>query len=106
MQDFKVSDVAMNEVLEKLKSIQEDIDDAYDLLTQLMGRMDTDNLWKGEQKDTFMVYMQLMQEYHKCFSKKNGDNPVQQAIDAFEAHGKRIDDFYTGFEEYKELEGI
>ena len=44
-----------------------------------------------------MAYMGLMQQYHKKFSKANGDNPVQQAIDALKSHGDRVDDFMMNF---------
>lgn len=106
MQDFKMSGANMNELLEKLKLIQEDIDASYDGLSQLLGRIDSDNLWKGKEETTFMAYMELMQQYHKCFSNQNADNPVQQAIDALEAHSGRVDDFYIGFQEYKDMEGM
>lgn len=106
MQDFKMSGANMNELLQKLKVIQEDIDASYDSLSQLLVRIDSDNLWKGKEETTFMAYMELMQQYHKSFSNQNADNPVQQAIDALEAHGERVDDFYTGFQEYKDMEGM
>lgn len=47
-----------------------------------------------------------MQQYHKSFSKANGDNPVQQAIDALKSHGDRVDDFYDEFQEYKDMEDM
>ena len=106
MQDFKMSGTNMNDLLTKLKSIQEDIDDSYDLLSQLLSRIEDDKLWKGKEETTFMAYMRLMQQYHESFSNNNGENPVQQAIDALEAHGERVDDFYTGFQEYKNMEGM
>lgn len=106
MQDFKMSGTNMNDLLTKLKAIQEDIDDSYDLLSQLLSRIEDDKLWKGKEETTFMAYMSLMQQYHESFSNNNGENPVQQAIDALEAHGERVDDFYTGFQEYKNMEGM
>ena len=36
----------------------------------------------------------------------NGDNPVQQAIDALKSHGDRVDDFYDEFQEYKDMEDM
>ena len=39
-------------------------------------------------------------------SKANGDNPVQQAIDALKSHGNRVDDFYDEFQEYKDMEDM
>lgn len=53
-----------------------------------------------------MAYMGLMQQYHKSFSKANGDNPVQQAIEALKSHGDRVDDFYDEFQEYKDMEDM
>ena len=96
MQDFKMSGSNMNELLTNMKAIKERIDDSYDELTLLMSRIET----------TFMAYMGLMQQYHKSFSKANGDNPVQQAIDALKSHGDRVDDFYDEFQEYKDMEDM
>ena len=84
----------------------ERIDDSYDELTRLMSRIESDKLWKGKEETTFMAYMGLMQQYHKSFSKANGDNPVQQAIDALKSHGDRVDDFYDEFQEYKDMEDM
>lgn len=84
----------MNELLTNMKAIKERIDDSYD------------ELWKGKEETTFMAYMGLMQQYHKSFSKANGDNPVQQAIDALKSHGDRVDDFYDEFQEYKDMEDM
>lgn len=106
MQDFKMSGSNMDELLTSLKAIKERVDDSYDALTQLISRIESEQLWKGKEEKTFMAYMGLMQQYHKSFSKKNEDNPLQQAIDALEAHGERVDDFYTGFKEYKDMEGM
>ena len=106
MQDFKMSGSNMDDLLTNLKAIKERVDDSYDALTQLMSRIESDKLWKGKEETTFMAYMGLMQQYHKSFSKDNGDNPVQQAIAALKSHGKRVDDFYTGFQEYKDMEGM
>ena len=100
MQDFKMSGSNMNELLTNMKAIKERIDDSYDELTRLMLRIESDELWKGKEKTTFMAYMVLMQQYHKSFSKANDDNPVQQAIDALKSHGDRVDDFYDEFQEY------
>ena len=106
MQDFKMSGADMNELLMKLKLIKEDLDTSYDSLSRLLTGIESDGLWKGKEETTFMAYMELMQQYHKSFSKNNSENPVQQAIDALEAHGERVDDFYTGFQEYKNMEGM
>lgn len=106
MQDFKMSGAGMNELLEKLKEIQEEIDRSYDSLSQLLTKVETEKQWKGKQETAFMAYMELMKQYHRSFSNKNGENPVQQAIDALEAHGTRVDDFYNGFREYKDMEGM
>ena len=54
MQDFKMSGTNMNDLLTKLKSIQEDIDDSYDLLSQLLSRIEDDKLWKGKEETTFI----------------------------------------------------
>lgn len=70
MQDFKMSGANMNELLTKLKLIQEDIDDSYDTLSQLLARIESEKLWKGKEETTFLAYMELMQQYHKCFSNK------------------------------------
>ena len=99
MQDFKMSGSNMNELLTNMKAIKERIDDSYDELTLLMSRIESDKLWKGKEETTFM-------EYHKSFSKANGDNPVQQAIDALKSHGDRVDDFYDEFQEYKDMEDM
>ena len=106
MQDFKMSGSNMNELLTNMKAIKERIDDSYDESTRLMLRIESDELWKGKEKTTFMAYMGLMQQYHKSFSKANGDNPVQQAIDALKSHGDRVDDFYDEFQEYKDMEDM
>lgn len=106
MQDFKMSGSNMNELLTNMKAIKERIDDSYDELTRLMSRIESDKLWKGKEETTFMAYMGLMKQYHKSFSKANGDNPVQQAIKALKSHGDRVDDFYDEFQEYKDMEDM
>ena len=60
MQDFKMSGSNMNELLTNMKAIKERIDDSYDELTRLMLRIESDELWKGKEKTTFMAYMGLM----------------------------------------------
>ena len=106
MQDFKMSGSNMNELLTNMKAIKERIDDSYDELTRLMLRIESDELWKGKEKTTFMAYMGLMQQYHKSFSKANGDNKVQQDIDELKYNGERVDDFYDEFQEYKDMEDM
>lgn len=106
MQDFKMSGASMNEIQAKLKLVQEEIDASYDALSQLLSSIESEKQWKGKQETAFMAYMGLMQQYHKSFSNKNGENPVQQAIDGLEAHGTRVDEFYSGFQEYKDVEGM
>ena len=55
MQDFKMSGSNMNELLTNMKAIKERIDDSYDELTRLMLRIESDELWKGKEKTTFMA---------------------------------------------------
>ena len=106
MQDFKMSGSNMNELLTNMKAIKERIDDSYDELTRLMSRIESDKLWKGKEETTFMAYMGLMKQYNKRISKANGDNTVQQAIEALKSHGDRVDDFYDEFQEYKDMEDM
>mgnify|MGYP000818822934 CR=1 FL=1 len=60
MQDFKMSGSNMNELLTNMKAIKERIDDSYDELTRLMSRIDSDELWEGKEKTTFMAYLSLI----------------------------------------------
>lgn len=101
-----MSGVKMNDLLDQLKLIQEDMDTSYDTLSQLLSRIESEKLWEGKGETTFMAYMGLMKEYHKSFSKSNGENPIQQAIDALKSHEVRVDNFYNEFREYKEMEGM
>ena len=59
MQDFKMSGSNMNELLTNMKAIKERIDDSYDELTLLMSRIESDKLWKGKEKTTFMAPMPI-----------------------------------------------
>lgn len=101
-----MSGANMNQLLTDLKSIQEELNTSYESLSGLLSRIESEQLWKGKEETTFLAYMGLMQQYHKCFTGKTGENPVQMAIDALKAHEERVNDFYTDFQEYKDMEGI
>lgn len=109
MQDFKMSGANMNCLIENLIKIQNIMDTSYGHLDQLLQRVEGSKEWEGETQKIFMAYMGLMKEYHKRFTSHAPEgygNPLQEALDALNAHSERVDSFYREFSEYRKLEEI
>lgn len=104
MENFRMSGANMKELKDKMNSVKDDVNGAYDILSKLISRINDEELWKGEAKDTFMVYIGLMEQYHKTFTDLNATSPIKQAVDALNAHEVRVDGFYTDFTEYNNLQ--
>lgn len=99
----------MNQVLADLQMVQEKMESSYDKVKQLTDRIETQGEWEGKERDTFLVYLKLMQEYHKCFTDccgKKRENPLQEAEDALKELEANVDSFYTSFPEYQNIEKI
>lgn len=109
MQDFKMSGANMNCLIENLIKIQNLMDASYGQLDRLLQRVEGSGEWEGEAHTIFMAYMSLMKEYHKRFTNHAPEgcgNPLQEALEALNAHGERVDSFYREFSEYRKLEEI
>lgn len=103
MGNFKMSGESMNNLLSDLRLVRQNINEAYDLLEKLMTALDSDGIWSGEQRDAFVAYMKLLQQYHRDFTDKGESNSVAEAVEALESHERRIDSFYDEFKEYKDI---
>ena len=106
MKDFKISGINMNQLLTDLTTIQQDLNDSYQALSLLITRVDTEQAWAGSAKDTFGAYMGLMDSYHKSFTENSENNPVKMAIDALTELVDNVNNFYTDYQQYCDLEGI
>lgn len=106
MQDFRVSGREMNRLAEELKTVQENIDSSYERIANLVQRIDTEDKWKGKQRDTFLAYIELMEQYHRSFTDNSEENPIKQALEGLKELGENVDGFYTDFSEYKKVEGL
>lgn len=99
----------MNRLLADLQGVKERMKSSYSRVEQLAGRIETQEEWKGKERDTFLVYLKLMQEYHKCFTDKCGkkrENPLKEAEDALKELETNVDNFYADFPEYRNIEKI
>lgn len=106
---FRMSGKDMNQMLADLQKVQEKMESSYNKLEQLAKRIEDQEEWEGKERDTFLVYLKLMQEYHKCFTDNCGkkrENPLREAEDALKELGTNIDNFYADFREYKNIEKI
>lgn len=106
MQDFRISGKEMNRLTEELKTIQENMESSYNRIASLVQRVEGDGKWSGEQQKKFLAYIKLMEEYHKCFTNNNAENPLQQAIDGLKELEEHVEAFYMDFTEYKKVEGL
>ena len=53
--------------------------------------------------------MREMEEYHSCFTDSCGtkrENPLKEALDALKELETHVDNFYTEFQEYRNIEKI
>ncbi len=106
MQDFYMSGENMDKLLEDLKIVQEKVDSSYQRVEQLAERVKGERKWSGKERDTFLTYFELLQEYHKCFAKgagKHMDKPLEQAVQGLEEFRDNVDNFYIDFVEYQML---
>lgn len=106
MQDFRIAGREMNRLTEELKTVQENMESSYKRIASLVQRVEGEGKWSGEQQKKFLAYLELMEQYHKCFTKNSDENPLQQAIDGLQELEKHVEAFYTDFTEYKKVEGL
>lgn len=106
MQDFRISGAEMNRLTEELKMIQENMESSYKRIASLVQKIEGDGKWSGEQQKKFLAYLELMEQYHKCFTNNKAENPLQQAIDGLQELEEHVEAFYTDFIEYKKVEGL
>lgn len=106
MQDFRISGREMNRLSEELKTVQENIDSSYKRISNLVEKVEDESKWSGKQKDTFLAYIKLMEEYHKSFTDNSEENPIKQALNGLKELDDHVEAFYTDFSEYKKVEGL
>lgn len=109
MERFRLVGDHMNQLLADLQMIQEKMESSYSKVKKLEERIETQGEWEGKERDTFLVYLKLMKEYHKCFTDSCGkkrDNPLQEAEDALKELEARVDNFYADFPEYQKIEKL
>ncbi len=96
----------MNRLTEELKTVQENMESSYERIASLVQRVGGEGKWCGEQQKKFLAYLELMEQYHKCFTNSNNENPLQQAINGLQELEEHVEAFYTDFAEYKKVEGL
>lgn len=108
MKDFKMSGTNMNQLLTDLQAVQKNLNNSYGIISNLMSRVEEEQAWEGKAKDTFWAYMGLLQQYHKCFADEEEDNnnPIKLAVDALNKLNTNVEDFYTDYLEYCNMEKI
>lgn len=106
MKDFKISGINMNQLSKDLETLQQDIDDAYVLFETLMSRIKSEQEWEGRAKDAFAAYMGLLGQYHVSFSEKGEENPLEMARKALKQAEENVNNYYTDYTAYKDLETI
>ena len=84
MQDFRIAGREMNRLTEELKTVQENMESSYKRIASLVQRVGGEGKWSGEQQKKFLAYLELMEQYHKCFTQNSDENPLQQAIDGLQ----------------------
>jgi len=64
--------------------------------------------WKGEQKNAFVGFMDLVMQYHGRLNGEHGvgNNPTEQAEQTLTEFLNEFNTFYLNSSAYKELEGI
>ncbi len=109
METVKVSGTDMNVLMKDLQNIQEKMESSYQKVKHLRERIENQEEWKGKERDSFLTYFKLMEEYHRCFTDSCGkkrENPLKEAMDALKELETHVDNFYTEFQEYRNIEKI
>lgn len=104
--NITMDEEALNQVKEKLQMAQEHLQTGCDLLTELTEEIETAGAWQGEAQTAFVAYLDLLSQYHKCFTIWNKNNPVWLAIYAFSRLLEQSETFYDEFTEYRYLKDI
>ncbi len=95
----------MEEILEKLRSVEEHLNTAYSQAAAVKDEIDSKTCWTGKSQKTMAAFLDLLTQYHKDFIQ-GGKAPVPKGIEYLEDLQKSLDDFYDGWPEYQDLEAI
>ena len=109
METVKVSGTDMNVLMKDLQNIQEKMESSYQKVKHLRERIENQEEWKGKERDSFLTYFKLMEEYHRCFTDSCGkkrENALKEAMVALKELETHVDNFYTEFQEYRNIEKI
>lgn len=106
MGDFKVNIDKMDEIVTKLKTIQADMDNSYNMMSKLMTNIETEKKWNGQAQKEFLAFMRLMQMYHKEFTSELDDNCVEGAISTISSFIEKVTTFEQDNVEFGKMKGI
>lgn len=115
MGDFKCDGSVLNNVSRELESIQELINDSYNIANNVYSQIESGISWEGESQKAMIAFMDLCLQYHKMFigisigiSNDFIDNriycaPILKAINTFKELEKNIENFYSESTAYKNI---
>ncbi|WP_455717219.1 hypothetical protein [Anaerosporobacter sp.] len=95
----------MQEVLDKMKSLEEILLNTYSLAIAVKEEIESKTNWDGESQLTMCAFMDLLTQYHKDFVIGE-EVPIPSAIKHLEKLQSNLDVFYENWEEYEVLKTI
>ncbi len=102
---FSCDGSKMEDILEKLRSVEEHLNTAYSQAAAVKDEIDSKTSWTGKSQKTMAAFLDLLTQYHRDFIRGE-DAPVSKGIQYLEELQKSLDDFYNGWQEYQDLEAI
>lgn len=102
---FKCDGLKMQELLEKMKNLEEILADSYQNAVVVKDQIESKTNWDGDSQLCMCAFMDLLTQYHKDFIR--GDKaPIPSAIKQLEKLQSNLDVFYENWVEYQELKKI
>ena len=105
MQEFRVDERQMDQLRKIIMQLNTELTDAYSKFKTLLSGVEQTDSWKGKSKETFLVYMRLLEQYHGALASIGTTQPVYEAVKSLEGFMYQTDTFYRDFTEYKAMEG-
>lgn len=105
--NYTLNEEILDKVERDMGQIVDHMETGYQMLKELLDDIGTSGEWKGGSEKAFLAYMDLLKQYHRCFSSESsGQNPLPLAAQAFSDLINRSAVFYDEFTEYRYLREI
>ena len=114
--DFKCDGSVLNNVSRELESIQELINDSYNIVNNVYSQIESGISWEGKSQKTMIAFLDLCLQYHGnfiyvqisllsqlLFCTSVYINPILLALGAFKELEDNIENFYSESTAYKNM---